>query len=1283
MHVRKKEKKFNKKLSAVLAVVLILAMTISYIPYRGVVANDELTDEELAVIIGQEEQELPEEIVEQEAQELESAPQEAEQNEEAIPQQESQEAEPVEYVEDTNENVEEVVEENKPALTDEEQEQPMTSEQEPMASEEEPEELQPETVGQENLTEEIPAADEADIQEVPQEEETDKAIEEEKEEEKDLEEEKEEEKDEEEFVGKTYTYEDDELIVLVTTSPENRIPEDAVLVVSKIEMTDEEYAECLQAMAEEYGVSVEEIEIFPYDVHFEYDEEEIEPAAGDVAVEFFFKQSINAEDADETHVAHIKDNGEVETVASDVANGNEITDFGFSVESFSKIVVTQVTKANGTPAYLKGDYPFFQTESDLMAYMRECVGAHKEYFSMYYQSEDLTSAGARNLLGHAVLDYVGDPHTGDVLDWENASWGAGISIANQSPRVVSIGCSFRCNSTEEEKAQVDDALDSIFDELGIYGMSDGDKAQAIYSWIVLHTSYGSCSDNPNKHPRSVYGALIEHKAVCQGICELVYTMMNKAGLPCRIVTSSSHGWNIVQVDGKWYYVDATPGSQYNDTRTFFLCGKQNRHFLSYYPTGNSKALCDMVNDLDYEAEKTGNTGFIGVNAKWTYMNHVITFEPVDRSQYSSLAVQGESTLPFERTMRAYYNQVKTFVIDGITEFGSVPNYYTRAACNVGTWMDMEFKGNPIPDSGLAGWMGDPTIVPCTWTDADITAVGLNLNGSYEIRRTHSYAEATNNPTCTEPGGIVNKCIYCGDVQETGQSLPALGHDFVETSRTNATCQKEGVINYKCSRCEETKQVKIDKVAHDFKHVPAKDKAPGCTTAGYTYYECTMCHQSKTVEVKATGHKWAENGITAAACTKGGQKHYICENCKQTKDVEIKPTGHVRGEPYVKEAPTCQKEGIEAIPCAVCHEDLETKPIPKVAHNYQEIGREEPTCTKLGKIRRQCPMCKDVQVEILPMTEHEWELVSGHEATCEEAGEAVYKCKTCKQEKTENQAPKGHTPVPMAPTDTTTGGVQCSVCKKILEEPTEGIQIRVDGVSAGEQVYINGVAKTAVSDGIVVVPASTRGLTSAVTYSYGAGSAGSYPTGMNVWLLHQDNETGLVESERAEQFDNLLTYRGTAFRITGNQGIRIKTSMSKGVRNALIAGDYSGYTLEEAGTVVAWTDTNGSPTLDGAGVIVGETYRRGSRNNIIADDGSTVTFANVLVFKEMDKTIRPLSIRAYAVLSDGEGNTVTLYGGILVRSIYAVAQQSAAANEFSVGSAGYNFLKNIIDYGKKH
>ena len=128
------------------------------------------------------------------------------------------------------------------------------------------------------------------------------------------------------------------------------------------------------------------------------------------------------------------------------------------------------------------------------------------------------------------------------------------------------------------EAQITDALSWVPADA-----SDPEKLKAIHDWICYHNQYdydelnsqsaGNAVGTVNKWVHSAYGAMVVGKSVCQGYALAFGDLCNRLGISWKYVqgmpdgvieypdgTSEpnyTHGWNAVQVDGYWYFVDVT------------------------------------------------------------------------------------------------------------------------------------------------------------------------------------------------------------------------------------------------------------------------------------------------------------------------------------------------------------------------------------------------------------------------------------------------------------------------------------------------------------------------------------------------------------------------------------------------------------------------------------------------------------------------------------------------------------------------------------------------------
>ena len=192
-----------------------------------------------------------------------------------------------------------------------------------------------------------------------------------------------------------------------------------------------------------------------------------------------------------------------------------------------------------------------------------------------------------------------------------------------------------------------------------------------------------------------------------------------------------------------------------------------------------------------------------------------------------------------------------------------------------------------------------------------------------------------------------------------------------------------------------------------------------------------------------------------------------------------------------------------------------------------------------------------------------------------------------------------------------------------------------------------------------------------------GSYTNYPMGMQVFRITR--QEGGAKAEEITEFANLLNYAGCSIRVSGKKGIRMITGIDQNVKKSLVSkAGLAGYTLEEYGTVVQWADKLGSDTLNlNNSTMKNYAYKKGKADPIFAKADGMIQYTNVLVGFTDAQCEPDLVMRPYIKLKDtATGETVTLYGGSVTRSIGYVAWQNR--DTYKPGTASYKYVWNIIN-----
>ncbi len=135
---------------------------------------------------------------------------------------------------------------------------------------------------------------------------------------------------------------------------------------------------------------------------------------------------------------------------------------------------------------------------------------------------------------------------------------------------------------ESVDAMCDQILASIITE----GMTETERAEAIYQWCVSHIRYStSTSHLMGQYLPAAYSGLTIHSGNCYTYYAVCAALMTRSGLTNAMLqrdsVSNPHYWNLVKIDGTWYHVDTCPQYPGYEIRAFLLT---NEDLMEYNRT---------------------------------------------------------------------------------------------------------------------------------------------------------------------------------------------------------------------------------------------------------------------------------------------------------------------------------------------------------------------------------------------------------------------------------------------------------------------------------------------------------------------------------------------------------------------------------------------------------------------------------------------------------------------------------------------------------------------------
>lgn len=600
------------------------------------------------------------------------------------------------------------------------------------------------------------------------------------------------------------------------------------------------------------------------------------------------------------------------------------------------------------------------------------------------------------------------------------------------------------------------------------GIKDNDGLSAVQKALLIHDRLAVICEYDSKNlatgtipdkSYSMYGAIVDGVAVCQGYSEAYLYLLDKVGIKSYLCESTAlyHAWNIVVIDGKEYHVDVTWDDPVNDVTGRVLHTNFLRSSTGIYNTGHDandyiKTPTDTTYDNYFWQNSEAEFQLVGDEIYYIDSKAAQIKKYSDKSSVKSVA-----DIWYAAAGGYYVGNFSRLSSDGT-------NLYYNNSTSV-------YQYNPVTGAETKIWTPEPPkeyfrIYGFKFADNKFYC-DLYNSPNFALTTKETYQQKLNYgikgidiktlPEKTEyylgdsfdPKGMSVTVYYINGSQETitsGYSVlfdtSKTGKSFVEISYGNRIDGFYINVNSPSIQITEN-ELQIDK--GESKVLTATTIPAGQPVTWSSDNDCISVTQNGTVTGVASGNavitaQFVYNGyIYSATCNvESGCSHNITIS-------------------YEARESTCSEHGHAAYTeCSVCGEILSgsSEPLPLLPHDYTDVEAEqyiaqEATCTTVAVYYKSCSVCGEASASLTFNSEsyapHEEEILPEKEATCTETGLTIgSRCRVCMMimkpqqviEKTEHIM----TVIPgKAPTETETGlteGLKCSFCDKILVEQVE-------------------------------------------------------------------------------------------------------------------------------------------------------------------------------------------------------------------------------------------------------
>lgn len=547
--------------------------------------------------------------------------------------------------------------------------------------------------------------------------------------------------------------------------------------------------------------------------------------------------------------------------------------------------------------------------------------------------------------------------------------------------IIRVSVNYRFDKDFFQKYET--GVQNAVKDMDVAGKSDYDKAYAVCKWIQRKIKY-----EPGKYDQSGMYAMVNKEAVCNGKAELACYIGRCVGIDTLYVGGNSdddHAWNLMKIDGEWYYVDPTTGP---DSATF-LQGTDyiQTSFREVKYKDEDGPSDDEISPYSYNVMHSSCNG----EHEWVKSftrNPGCTKKGYD--VYKCKKCKNSKFINFVEPLGHDYTKVKV-----VQEATCTKPEISEFICS--RYDDDISHTNPC--DGTYSYTKKEETAPALghdWKDNGDGTATCQRDGCGETH-THIWKKTgTVAATCTDTGKTEYTCTVCSQTKTT--TIKALGHKYETVSTDDATCTTPKTVHKECTRCHDKKdETSGEALGHNWR-----------TSSDKNSKTCIRCKTTHT-------HTWDEGKYSVEpTCKDAGKKLFTCTDCGDTKTVAVKSLGHdyqlVRTDPA-----TCTTPAINHYACSRCGDtvDQEDKDHPALGHDWKKNDDGTVTCQRCGQTH-----------------EHKWNTEVISEASCTTDGVTRHTCSICGD--TYDDVVKGGHKWTYKKTGTNTSVCLCTVCGKTKE-----------------------------------------------------------------------------------------------------------------------------------------------------------------------------------------------------------------------------------------------------------
>ena len=134
-------------------------------------------------------------------------------------------------------------------------------------------------------------------------------------------------------------------------------------------------------------------------------------------------------------------------------------------------------------------------------------------------------------------------------------------------KLIELAVNLEPEEIDGQQALIDEEADRYLSQL-YEGMSEYEKVLLAYQFVIDSNDYVYGAPNA----QNLQSSMISHQTVSSGYVREIQYLLTRAGVFCTFIegdipvdedgNTGLHAWNLVMIDGEYYYLDATEGDPY-------------------------------------------------------------------------------------------------------------------------------------------------------------------------------------------------------------------------------------------------------------------------------------------------------------------------------------------------------------------------------------------------------------------------------------------------------------------------------------------------------------------------------------------------------------------------------------------------------------------------------------------------------------------------------------------------------------------------------------------------